>query len=30
MNALLARRGIAAHYSETELAEDLAYARNRQ
>ena len=30
MNAWLARRGIPTHYSETELAEDLAYARNRQ
>mgnify|MGYP000194566748 CR=1 FL=1 len=30
LNDLLARRGVPMHYSETELNEDLAYARRRE
>jgi len=30
LNNLLARRGVAMHYAEAELTEDLAYARGRQ
>ncbi len=30
MNDLLARRGVPMHYTESDLAEDLAYARRRE